>query len=68
MELETVSYTDDDRYGLAKPVYILDDLKVKPGRQAALQQLMTDDYLPLARERGMELAGLWLFPPFERFN
>jgi hypothetical protein len=27
---------------------------------------MSEQYLPLARERRMELAGIWLFPPFER--
>lgn len=27
--------------------------------------LMEEHYLPLARERKMELSGVWFFPPFE---
>jgi hypothetical protein len=66
MTIETLTYGGSDPYGLDKPVYILDDLKVRAGCQAIMQQLINERYLPMAIERKMELAGTWLFPPFER--
>jgi hypothetical protein len=68
MTIEMLSYDGVDTYGLDKPVYILDDLKVKAGCQAVVQQLINERYLPMAIERKMELVGAWLFPPFERPN
>lgn len=65
MAVEQLHYTPDDPFGLHHPVHILDDIRVQPGQQAAFHRLMEDHYLSLARERKMELAGVWFFPPFE---
>jgi len=59
-------YDANDPFGEDHPVHILDDIRVKPGCRDKVQALLYSDYIPLATERGVELAGLWLFPPFEQ--
>ncbi len=45
--------------------FILDRITVQPGRLAEYRERLARDYLPLARERGMELVGSWIAPPLE---
>lgn len=66
MEPDLLTYAAGDKFGKDKPVYVLDDIKVKPGAQQAMLALMEERYLPLAREREMDLVGVFAFPPFER--
>ena len=45
--------------------YILDRVTVQPGRLGEYRERVAREYLPLARERGMELVGSWIAPPLE---
>jgi hypothetical protein len=46
-------------------IYILDQVKLRPGQLQAYQKALRERYLPGARERGMELIGSWVTPPVE---
>lgn len=59
-------YDAADPFGQHHPIHIIDDIRVKPGCRDTVQALLNSDYVPLAIERGVELVGLWLFPPFEQ--
>jgi hypothetical protein len=59
-------YDTADPFGQDQPIYIIDDIRVRPGCRDTVQALLKSDYMPLAIERGVELVGLWLFPPFEQ--
>ena len=45
--------------------FILDRITVQPGRLEEYRDRLARDYLPQARERGMELVGSWIAPPLE---
>ena len=45
--------------------YILDRVTVQPGCLGEYRERVAREYLPLARERGMELVGSWIEPPLE---
>ncbi|MCE2389910.1 MAG: hypothetical protein J4G09_00330 [Proteobacteria bacterium] len=46
-------------------IYILDRITVRAGELRNYQVRLRERYLPLARERGMTLAGQWITPPIE---
>lgn len=46
-------------------IYILDCVKLRPGQLEAYQKALREEYLPGARERGMQLCGSWITPPVE---
>jgi len=46
-------------------IYVLDRMELRPGRLRAYRELLERRYLPGARERGMELVGLFAAPPLE---
>ena len=46
-------------------VFILDRIRIRPGEVETYQRGLREQYVPAARERGMELVGSWLTPPVE---
>ena len=46
-------------------IFALDRLFVPPGELARCRRLVSESYLPGARERGMTLEGSWVAPPLE---
>lgn len=66
MDDNTVEYSAQDPFGRATPVWVFDDLTVKPGCQQRVLDLITQTYRPLAAARQLEFVDLWLLPPFER--
>jgi hypothetical protein len=46
-------------------IYLLDRTLLRPGRLREYRELFARRYLPGARERGMELVGLFAAPPLE---
>lgn len=46
------------------PVFILDEVQIRPGEASAYRTRFQADYLPGAHRRGMELVGAWQHPPF----
>lgn len=44
-------------------IHLLDEFVVEPAQLPALRALLTERYLPGARERGLALAGEWVSPP-----
>jgi hypothetical protein len=49
----------------ADPVYILDELELRPGKLAAFCEALEARYLPGAQMRGMQLLHTWVTPPVE---
>ena len=47
------------------PIWILDEIELRPGKLAAFRAALEADYLPGARERGMELVHQLATPPVE---
>jgi len=46
-------------------VYIVDEIELKPGCLQEYRERFQREYLPKARERGMNLLHTWLTPPVE---
>lgn len=55
-----------DIYLRDQPVWVIDDLFVKPGCQAAAFELMTKDYADYGKARRIELVDVFALPPMER--
>jgi hypothetical protein len=49
----------------AAPVYVLDELELRPGMLAAFRAALAREYVPGARARGMQLVHTWVTPPVE---
>ena len=50
---------------MPEPIYVLDRITVRPGRLRDYQARLREQYLPVARARGMTLVGQWFTPPVE---
>ena len=46
-----------------EPIYVLDELQVRPGKLEAFLASMRADYLPGAEARGQRLIHTWVTPP-----
>lgn len=46
-------------------IYALDELSVPPGRFGELKVMLLEDYVPLARGRGLTFHQLWQTPAVE---
>ena len=47
------------------PIQLIYELAVPPTRLREVHELFASDYLPAARERGMNYAGAYITPPIE---
>ncbi len=56
----------NDIYLRDQPVWVIDDLLVKPGCQAAAMELMTKDYRDYGKARKLELVDVFALPPLVR--
>jgi len=61
-----VDATSRDAFGRAEPVWVVDDIVVKPGCQKEVLDLFTSEYAPYAKARKLELVDQFLLPPIER--
>lgn len=50
---------------MSEKVYIFDEIVVAQPNGARLRAAYLDDYVPIARMRGMTLEGAWTSPPCE---
>lgn len=50
------------------PVYVLDELELRPGALAAFREALGARYQPGAERRGMTLLHTWVTPPVELAN
>lgn len=57
---------NDDAFAVGEPVYVWDWIEVKPGEQAAVDDLFASVYQPLAAERGLVLLERQWCPPLTR--
>lgn len=49
----------------AEPIYVLDELELRPGMLAPFREALEAQYLPGAQERGMRLLHVLVTPPVE---
>ena len=49
----------------AAPVFVLDELELRPGMLDAFREALARDYQPLAEAQGMQLLHTWVTPPVE---
>ncbi len=47
------------------PVYILDELELRPGMLAPFREALEKQYRPGAEKRGIQLLHTWVTPPVE---
>ena len=57
-----------DAFARSEPVWVVDDIVVKPGCQQQVIDLFTGEYADYAKERKLELENMFLLPPLERPN
>lgn len=50
------------------PVFILDEIVVKPGMAPAYRDAYEQRYVPTAQQRGMQRVGSWRNPPLQDFD
>ena len=48
---------------MTAPVYVLDELRLRPGQTEAFLDAFEGEYRPGAEARGMELLHTWVTPP-----
>jgi hypothetical protein len=49
----------------ATPVFVLDELELRPGMLAGFRDALAREYVPGAEARGMQLLHTWVTPPVE---
>lgn len=47
----------------ADTIYMIDEIELEPGQLEPFLEAFRARYLPIARERGMELLHTWVTPP-----
>lgn len=48
-----------------EPIFILDQITLRPGKLGEFREKLAREYLPAARDRGLRLVDSWLTPPLE---
>jgi len=49
----------------SEPIYVLDEIDLRPGMLDSFLETLEADYAPGAAERGMRRLHTWVTPPFE---